>query len=290
MKLVSIGKKGKERAGLVWEDKIIDINKVNPGIPETIIEILQGQYLDEIRNCFSEENKPLPGSCYADPSVRLGAPISSPSQIICIGLNYYSHAKEAKAEIPATPLLFSKAVSSINGPYDDIIHPGFDTVAKMDYEVELAIIMGKTAKHVKADNVFSYIAGYTLFNDVSARDMQFSDGQWFRGKSVDTFGPIGPYLITTDEIKSPHALQLNIKVNGEVRQNDNTGKMIFLIPQLIEFITATITLKPGDIIATGTPAGVGVFMNPPRFLQPGDVVELEGEGLGSQKNKVVLRG
>ncbi|MFH1823847.1 MAG: fumarylacetoacetate hydrolase family protein [Candidatus Firestonebacteria bacterium] len=291
MKLVSFGKRGNERAGIFYNDKIIDINKANSKIPSTIIRILEKDYLNEVKEIMKEDNKgKLSKDCYVDTKlVRIGAVIPTPGQIICMGLNYRDHAAEAKAEIPSNPLLFAKAVSSINGPYDDIIHPGFKYTEKMDYEVELAIVIGRRASRIKVREVFEYISGYVILNDISARDVQFSDKQWFRGKSFDTFCPLGPYLVTKDEIKNPSNIRLLTRVNGEVRQDGNTKNMIFSIPEIIEFITSTITLNPGDIVTTGTPSGVGIFMNPPQYLKSSDAIETEMEGLGTQKNNVVMR-
>jgi 2-keto-4-pentenoate hydratase/2-oxohepta-3-ene-1,7-dioic acid hydratase in catechol pathway len=286
MKLVSFGKKGKERAGVIYKDKIIDINKAAPDIPQTVIEILQGKYLEKIKSLLKNNDR-FSDNCYTDSSVRLGPPITSPGQIICLGSNYTGHIKEGKGNMPSSPLLFAKAVSSINGPYDDIVHPGLDKTQKLDYEVELAIVIARIAKKIKKDKAFDYIAGYTILNDISARDIQFNEKQWFRGKSLDTFAPLGPYLVTSDEITHPDNLKLESYVNSEIRQKSSTEEMIFTIAQIIEFITSSITLNPGDVIATGTPAGVGVFMDPPRFLKPGDTVEIKIEGLGGQKNKIV---
>jgi 2-keto-4-pentenoate hydratase/2-oxohepta-3-ene-1,7-dioic acid hydratase in catechol pathway len=217
---------------------------------------------------------------------RLSAPVPHPGKIIAIGLNYLDHLMESRAkEPPKTPLIFAKFPTSINGPGGAIVLPAGD--AKVDYEAELGVVIGKRGRAISAQNAFEHVAGYLPLNDVSARAWQFADKQWVRGKSCDTFCPIGPHLVTRDEIPDPHTLAIHARVNGVTLQESNTGKMIFRIPQLIEFISASITLEPGDLIATGTPEGVGAFREPPIYLQAGDVVEVEIEKLGVLKNPVV---
>jgi 2-keto-4-pentenoate hydratase/2-oxohepta-3-ene-1,7-dioic acid hydratase in catechol pathway len=219
-------------------------------------------------------------------SVTLRAPVPQPGKIVAVGLNYRDHSIESGAkEPPKTPMIFAKFTSSLIGPGDAIVIPTGDPQA--DYEAELGVVIGRRAKGITAENALQYVAGYMPLNDVSARAWQFADKQWVRGKSCDTFCPIGPYLTTRDEIPDPHALAISARVNGITLQDSSTSKMIFQIPQLIEFISASITLEPGDIIATGTPEGVGVFRTPPIFLKPGDVVEIEIENLGVLRNPVV---
>lgn len=217
--------------------------------------------------------------------VRVLAPVPHPSKVIAIGLNYKDHANEAGFKLPQEPLLFAKFPSSLCGPYDDIVLPQDDPQA--DFEVELAVVIGKKAKRIAAADAERYIAGYMVLNDVSARRFQFGDKQWTRGKSCDTFCPVGPWLTTADEIPDPHLLRVVTRLNGEVLQDSNTANLIFRVPELIAYITRSITLFPGDIIATGTPPGVGVFRDPQRFLQPGDVLETEVEMLGTMRNPVV---
>jgi 2-keto-4-pentenoate hydratase/2-oxohepta-3-ene-1,7-dioic acid hydratase in catechol pathway len=218
--------------------------------------------------------------------VRLGAPVPRPGKIIAVGLNYRDHLMESGAkEAPTSPLIFAKFTTSICGPGDVIVLPASD--AKVDYEAELGVVIGKRGKAITAQKAYEYVAGYLPLNDVSARAWQFADKQWVRGKSCDTFCPTGPYLVTRDEVPEPHNLAIQARVNGTVLQNSNTGKMIFHIPQLIEYISASITLEPGDIIATGTPEGVGAFREPPIYLKAGDEVEVEIEKLGVLKNPVV---
>ena len=218
--------------------------------------------------------------------VRLGAPVPRPGKIIAVGLNYRDHLMESGAkEAPTSPLIFAKFTTSICGPGDVIVLPASD--AKVDYEAELGVVIGKRGKAIAAHKAYEYVAGYMPLNDVSARAWQFADKQWVRGKSCDTFCPTGPYLVTRDEVPEPHDLAIQARVSGTVLQNSNTAKMIFHIPQLIEYISASITLEPGDIIATGTPEGVGAFRDPPIYLKAGDEVEVEIEKLGVLKNPVV---
>jgi acylpyruvate hydrolase len=217
--------------------------------------------------------------------VQLAPPLSNPSKIVCVGLNYHDHCREQGTEVPQRPLLFAKFPSTIIGPDDDITWPPHLT-QQVDYEAELAVVIGHQGRNIPLDETGRYIAGYTIVNDVSARDVQFSDGQWVRGKSLDTFCPMGPYLVTADEVADPQQLKIKCRVNGELRQDSNTAEMIFKIRELITFISQTCTLLPGDIISTGTPHGVGVFRDPPVFLQPGDVVEIEIEKLGRLRNNV----
>jgi 2-keto-4-pentenoate hydratase/2-oxohepta-3-ene-1,7-dioic acid hydratase in catechol pathway len=218
-------------------------------------------------------------------SVKLRAPLPKPSKIVAVGLNYMDHASEAGFELPKEPLLFAKFPNSITGPTDPIILPEEDP--QVDWEVELGLVIGRRARHVIPGEALSYLAGYLVLNDVSARRFQFGDKQWTRGKSCDTFCPIGPWMTTLDEVPDPHTLRVQTIVNGEIMQDSNTRNLIFRIPQLISYISRDITLESGDIIATGTPPGVGAFRNPPRFLKAGDIVETEVEGLGRLRNPVV---
>lgn len=219
-------------------------------------------------------------------NVRLRTPVPHPGKIIAVGLNYRDHAIESHAkEPPKTPIIFAKFTTSISGPNDPIVIPSDDP--QVDYEAEMAVVIGRKGKAIPAARAFEYVGGYMPLNDISARAWQFADKQWVRGKSCDTFCPTGPYLTTRNDVPDPHSLTIQARVNGAVLQDSNTSKMIFQIPQLIEFISASITLEPGDIIATGTPEGVGAFRTPPIFLKPGDTVEVEIEGLGVLQNPVV---
>ncbi|MBW2179599.1 MAG: fumarylacetoacetate hydrolase family protein, partial [Deltaproteobacteria bacterium] len=211
-----------------------------------------------------------------------------PSKIICLGKNYVEHAKEGGMDVPEKPLLFCKTPNTLCGPHDPIVLPTGS--GQVDWEVELAVIMGKEGKKIKKKDAFDYIAGYTVMNDVSGREAQFSDQQWFRGKSFDTFAPMGPVLVTADEIDDVDNLKLTAIVDGVIMQDGNTKDLIFDIPTIIEFISEDMTLIPGDIISTGTPEGVGIFRNPPVVLKEGNVVECAVEKIGSIKNKVVKEG
>jgi 2-keto-4-pentenoate hydratase/2-oxohepta-3-ene-1,7-dioic acid hydratase in catechol pathway len=216
----------------------------------------------------------------------MNLPINNrPGKIICVGLNYHDHAIESNMAVPKSPVIFSKFPSSAIGNEDAIVLPQGST--EVDYEAELAVVIGQRASKVSAKDAMNYVQGYTCMNDVSARDFQFMDGQWQRGKSCDTFAPLGPWVVPADKIPDPHRLRVQCRLNGSVMQDSNTEQLIFKIPELIEFISATITLEPGDIIATGTPPGVGFARKPPVFLKPGDVVEIEIEGIGVLRNPVV---
>ncbi len=213
------------------------------------------------------------------------APVPRPGKLICIGLNYKDHAAESKMAIPTSPVVFSKFSSSVIAPGEPVVLP--PTSTQVDYEAELAVVIGRRAKNVSADRALDYVLGYTAVNDVSARDFQFADGQWQRGKSCDTFAPMGQSIVTTDTIPDPHKLSIKLILNGQTMQDSNTDQLIFGVPRLIEFLSQTITLEPGDVIATGTPAGVGFARNPPVFLKPGDEMEVQIEGIGGLNNPVV---
>lgn len=213
------------------------------------------------------------------------APVPRPGKIICIGLNYRDHAAESNMPIPEKPVMFSKFSNCVIAPGEPVVLPS--TSQQVDYEAELAVVIGRRAKHVSAQSAYDYVLGYTAFNDVSARDFQFADGQWQRGKSCDTFAPMGQTIVTTDTIKDPHKLWIKLVLNGQTMQDSNTDQLIFGVPALIEFITQSITLEPGDVIATGTPPGVGFARKPPVFLKPGDQMEVLIEGMGGIGNPVV---
>jgi len=212
------------------------------------------------------------------------APVPRPGKIVCVGLNYRDHAEESGLAVPKTPVIFSKFSSCVVAPGEPVVVP--TTSERVDYEAELAVVVGRHAKHVSADRAYDYVLGYTAFNDVTARDFQFGDGQWQRGKSCDTFAPMGQTIVTTDEIPDPHTLRITMKVNGTVMQDSNTNQLIFRVPELIEFISKSITLEPGDVIATGTPAGVGFARKPPVFLKPGDTMDVEIERIGGLGNPI----
>ena len=219
-------------------------------------------------------------------SERIGSAVARPSKILCIGLNYAIHAKETGAAIPTEPILFMKSTTSLTGPFDNIIIP--KNSEKTDWEVELAVVIGKKASYVSEAEAMDYVAGYVLHNDVSERAFQLErGGTWDKGKGCDSFAPLGPWMVTKDEIPNPHTLRLWLSLNGKMMQDGNTDDLIFNIPQLISYSSQFMTLLPGDVISTGTPAGVGLGFSPNIYLKPGDVVELGIDGLGTSKQKVV---
>ena len=227
-----------------------------------------------------------PGGALIDPAARLGPPVNRPSKIVCVGKNYLDHAKEMGGEIPSEPVLFMKASSAWSGPHDDVLIPRGGT--KMDYEVELALVIGRTASCIDEREAMDHVAGYSVFCDYSERSFQLEGGgQWTKGKSADSFAPMGPWLVTGDEVADPQKLRLWCKVNGELRQNSWTGDMMCSVRQLVAYISRYMTLLPGDVVATGTPAGVALGMSPPRYLQAGDFVECGIEGLGELAQRVV---
>ncbi len=216
---------------------------------------------------------------------RLLAPVPRPGKLICVGLNYRDHAAESNMPLPEKPVIFSKFSTSVVGPEEPVVLP--KTSSQVDYEAELAVVIGRRAKHVALENALDYVLGYTMINDVSARDFQFGDGQWQRGKSCDTFAPMGIAIVMKDEIPDPHNLWIRLRLNGQTMQDSNTEQLIFGVPELIVFLSETITLEPGDVIATGTPPGVGFARKPPVFLKTGDVMEVEVEKLGTLSSTVV---
>lgn len=221
--------------------------------------------------------------------VRVGAPIARPSKIVCVGKNYAEHAKEFGGEVPTEPVLFMKATSSYSGPFDEVETPVGST--HLDYEVELAVVIGKKAKNVTEESAAEYIAGYSVIGDYSEREFQkHRCGQWTKGKSADTFAPMGPHLVSCDEVGDVGDLPIWTKVNGEIRQNANTSDMVFSVPYLVSYISQFMTLLPGDVIATGTPSGVGMGMSPPRYLQSGDLVEMGIDGIGEITQRIVGSG
>lgn len=279
-----------ERLGALTDQGVIDLQeaarsaRLSADFFADMISFLAGgetilQQAQKLAAAASPENTvPLANA-------RLLPPIPRPGKIVAVGLNYRDHAMESGAtQAPKVPILFAKFTNSISGPEDPIVIPKGNP--KVDWEAELAVVIGRKGKGITAAHAYDYIAGYMPLNDVSAREWQFGDKQWVRGKSPDTFCPIGPYLTTREQVPNPHVLAIRSRVNGTTMQDSNTSKLIFDVPFLIEFISAAITLEPGDIIATGTPEGVGVFRKPPIFLKPGDAVEIEIEGLGILRNPV----
>jgi len=285
------GTDGVARLGALTDDGVVNLASAAnilglPGAPFTEM----ASFLSAGESALDQARKlvqTLPqGTLIPTSDIKLRKPVPFPGKIIAVGLNYRDHSMEAGAkQVPKTPILFAKFNTSISGPGDPIIIPDGDK--QVDYEAELAVVIGRKGKRISAADALHYVAGYMPLNDVSARTWQFADKQWVRGKSCDTFCPIGPYLTTRDDVSDPHSLGIFARVNGETLQSSNTSKMIFRVPDLIEFISESITLEPGDIIATGTPEGVGVFRKPPIFLKPGDIVEIEIERLGVLRNPVV---
>lgn len=223
------------------------------------------------------------GRTFAEDNVRLEAPIEQPGKVICIGLNYSDHAEEGGNEIPDEPMLFSKATSAVVGPQDPVVYPR--DVSKLDYEAELAIVIGKEGRRIPEADAVDHVLGYTAFNDVSARDVQYAFSQFFRGKSFDTFGPLGPGIVKPDSVDVSD-LSIRSFVNDDRRQDSSTAQMIFSVPEIIASVSQTMTLRPGDIIATGTPPGVGVHREPPELLEVGDTVTVEIEGIGALENPI----
>jgi 2,4-diketo-3-deoxy-L-fuconate hydrolase len=286
MRIVSFGERGMERAGVLVRDgsEVVPVHDLDPALPTTVRALIQGQHLGKLAERLKRSH--IRGVARA--TVRLGPPVADPSKIVCIGLNYKGHATEQNKPWPEKPLLFAKAPSALCGAEDDIVLPGED--AQVDYEVELAVVIGRRARRIAESQAMVYVAGYLVANDVSARRWQKDDGQWFRAKSSDTFFPCGPALVTSDEVDDPGALRLTTTIAGSVLQDAPLSDLIHDIPRLLAYISRDITLEPGDIISTGTPAGVGCYRSPPRFLAAGDLVECAIAGpcdLGRLRNRVI---
>ena len=289
MKIVTFrDRAGTERyriGALVSANEVVDLTSLAAGASLTAGELLEcfdldGGFFEKARMAIAENGLPRLNRL----RIELAAPVPRPGKIICIGLNYRDHAEESGMEIPKSPIIFSKFSACAIGAGENIVLP--KASAQVDYEAELAFVVGRRAKNVEKADALSYVLGYTNFNDVSARDFQFADGQWVRGKSCDTFAPMGEYVATADEIRDPHNLRIRFRLNGETLQDSSTDQLIFKIPELIEFLTASITLEPGDVVATGTPPGVGFARKPPVFMKDGDRAEVEIEGLGVLSNTV----
>jgi 2-keto-4-pentenoate hydratase/2-oxohepta-3-ene-1,7-dioic acid hydratase in catechol pathway len=295
MRLVSYAEKdGAPNLGALTKRGVIDLSAAarDLGMPHEIFRNMSSWLeteeprLIEARRLTTD----VPSSAIrSSADIQLLPPVPRPGKIVAIGLNYKDHSIESGASAPPkAPIIFAKFPTSIVGPEDAIVIPVGNP--NVDYEAELAVVIGRRGKAIPAVRAFDYVAGYMPLNDVSARVWQFGDKQWVRGKSCDTFCPTGPHLTTHDEVPDPHTLAIRARVNGVTLQDSNTSKMIFHVPELIEFISASITLEPGDIVATGTPEGVGAFRKPPVFLKPGDLVEVEIERLGVLRNPVVASG
>ncbi|MFW9919718.1 MAG: fumarylacetoacetate hydrolase family protein [Candidatus Thorarchaeota archaeon] len=301
MRLVTYSRLGVPSIGVELEEGILDIPEAASRFgrmhhvhgklfPSTMMDLLQWpagvEVVQQILDTYNEsepEEKPL---LYRLSSVRLLAPIERPGKIVALGLNYKDHIEETEREIPKVPVMFAKFPSSVIGPDDEIIIPLVSK--KIDWEVELGIVIGRNCKAVSEEDALDYIAGYTILNDVTARDIQKHDGgQWVRGKSIDTFCPMGPCIVTADELGDGSGLRLQTKVNGVIKQDSSTSELLFNVPQIIAYLSQSFSFEPGDVIATGTPSGVGFARNPPEYLKHGDVVELSIEKIGILRNTVV---
>jgi 2,4-didehydro-3-deoxy-L-rhamnonate hydrolase len=288
MRLLSFGPAGQERPGVLLDDeRILDLALASAGeIPSLRHLFVQGDVgLRKVAEWIVAEHPEE--HIVSIQNVRLGPPLTNPSKIVCLGLNYRCHAEEQNARIPANPLLFAKAVTSLAGQGDSIWIPAGEE--HLDYEVELAMIIGRTAFRVDPKEWESYVVGYTVLNDVSSRDAQRADKKWFRGKSCDSSCPMGPWIVTRDEIPRPDALRLTTTLNGELRQDGTTSDLLFPIPETLAFVSRNTTLVPGDIISTGTPKGVGIFRDPPACMNAGDEVVVSVEQIGTLTNPVQER-
>lgn len=314
MQFVSFVQNGERRVGVHVDGTIVDIRAALAArfaeggegrpkelaaalIPSDLVGLIErGEpALAQIRSAvdYALANQDAPGDpsegrlTYGLGDVGVYAPITNPSKVVAIGLNYLDHARESGMEPPKQPIFFTKYATAIVGPGSAVELPAKEVSDEVDYEVELAVVIGKAARHVSEDEAMEYVFGYTILNDVSARDLQFEDGQWVKGKSLDTFAPMGPWVVTKDEIPDPHNLRIVLALNGEVVQDSNTSNLIFNVPQLIAYLSRLFTLRPGDVIATGTPPGVGMARDPQRFLKPGDTMVCEIQSIGSLENPVI---
>ena len=306
MKLLSIRAQDAHRAGVVAGDEVLDVRAalgvlgdkraasfaalMDNKLEDALDLYLAGEDLIGSLIGLVQSDKSLAGECrerralVSLAGIKLGPPVIAPGKILAVGLNYAAHAAEQNIKPPESPLIFSKNVTCLSGPGGAIRLPRISK--QCDYEAELAFVIGKQATSVSRETALDYVAGYTIMNDVTARDLQHNERQWARAKGLDTFGPCGPWLVTSEELPDPHNLNIGLKLNGDARQRSNTSDLIFKIPEIIEFVSQDLTLKPGDIISTGTPSGVGVFMNPPVFLRHGDRIEITIEKIGALQNYV----
>jgi 2,4-diketo-3-deoxy-L-fuconate hydrolase len=281
MKLIRFGEPGRETPGVLWQDStLVDVSAFTRNYDE-------GFFADDgVSGLQKWLQKNAPTAPRAAQSVRLGPPIDRPSKIVCIGLNFLDHAKESNMEIPKEPVIFFKSTTSLVGPNDDLVIPR--NGSKVDWEVELAVVIGRKASYVERDEALDYMVGYALHNDYSERAFQLErGGQWVKGKSADTFAPLGPFLATREEIPDTGNLRMWLKVNGVYRQRSSTNQMIFDLSTLVSYVSQFMTLLPGDIISTGTPAGVALGMKPPQYLKANDVVQLGIDQLGESRQNVV---
>jgi 2-keto-4-pentenoate hydratase/2-oxohepta-3-ene-1,7-dioic acid hydratase in catechol pathway len=279
MRFVTFEQGGHRHAGVVIKDQVVSLE--GAGFPD-LLSVLQGgtEAFRRVEAFITKAPATVPLA-----SVKLCAPIPKPPKILCMGLNYRDHAAEAKLEIPQFPVIFAKYTNTVIGPGDSIILP--KNSRKPDYEAEFGFVIGKRARHVQAEDWRQYVFGYMNCNDVSARDVQTAVSQWTMGKNFDTFAPMGPYLVSADEVEDPHSLDITLTLNGETMQSSNTRELIFKIPETVAFLASVMTLEPGDVVLTGTPAGVGFSHRPPRWLTAGDEVVVRVEGLGELRNTCV---
>lgn len=292
MRLLRFRVGANEHYGVLQHAQIISLSTISHsikcGVPDRLEELvaLGPEALDTVEVCLKNVNEDLKkAATHRIAEVQILTPIMNPPKLICLGLNFHDHAAEAHAEIPDEPVIFMKPRTAIIGPNEPIVKPDF--VTKLDYEAELAIVIGKRAKSIPVTAAKQHIFGYTILNDVSARDIQFKDRQWTRGKSFDTFAPIGPCITTTNQIPDPRNLKMRTWINGESRQDSSTRNMVFNVYEVVCHLSRVMTLEPRDIIATGTPSGVGFFMKPePKFLKPGDRITMEIEKIGRLENFV----
>jgi 2-keto-4-pentenoate hydratase/2-oxohepta-3-ene-1,7-dioic acid hydratase in catechol pathway len=269
------------QAGAIGAREVVGLAAA--GFPDMLSVLHTGG--DGVRRIEAFLADPPARSVFPLEEVHLLAPVPRPSKLICIGLNYRDHAEETKLPIPSVPTVFVKFPTAVIGPGEAIVLPKAST--RPDYEAELAFVIGKGGRHIPADAWRDHVFGYTILNDVSARDVQMATSQWTMGKSFDTFAPMGPYLVTADEVPDPHALDIRLTLNGEVMQSSNTRNLIFGVPELVAYLSSVFTLEPGDVVSTGTPAGVGFARKPPVYLREGDRVEISVQGLGELRNPVV---
>jgi 2-keto-4-pentenoate hydratase/2-oxohepta-3-ene-1,7-dioic acid hydratase in catechol pathway len=282
MRLIRFGHRGQEKPGILSGDDLrLDLSA---HFPDWDTSFFAGDGIGRLRAILQAQIKSLP---QVPQDARWAAPVARPGKVVCIGLNYSDHAKESGMPIPQEPIVFLKASNTVVGPYDDVLIPRGST--KTDWEVELGVVIGKEARYLPSPEAAAqHIAGYCISHDVSEREFQLErGGQWTKGKSCDTFNPLGPFLATADEVPDPHGLSMQLSVNGQLRQQGNTSTMIFDSAYLVHYLSQMMTLEPGDLISTGTPPGVGLGMKPPTYLKPGDVVELEVESLGRQRQRLV---
>jgi 2-keto-4-pentenoate hydratase/2-oxohepta-3-ene-1,7-dioic acid hydratase in catechol pathway len=281
VQFVTLQREGWDEPGVVFDDQVVGLR--DAGFPDVLSVIAGGA--DAMDRVMRWIERPPTGERFDPAAVKLRAPIPKPPKIICIGLNYRDHAAESKMALPETPTVFSKYNTTVTGHLHPIVLP--KNSSKPDYEAEFAVVIGKGGRHIPESRWREYVFGYTIVNDVSARDFQMATSQWMIGKTFDTFAPMGPALVTADEIEDPHALRISLTLSGELMQDSNTSNLIFGVPKLIAYLSSVFTLEPGDIISTGTPAGVGFARKPPRWLRPGDEVAIQVEGIGKLINPVV---